>query len=91
MTTDEELINITHSKPVDIGIEAAWAGGNDGCSSVTNSLIKLLPQILSSLGNYLARYYGTGTIQTLKKVAKVILYIYIFRCVLSCCGAIKQT
>ena len=81
MTTDEELINITHSKPVDIGIEAAWAGGNDGCSSVTNSLIKLLPQILSSLGNYLARYYGTGTnlmrFQTLKKVAKVILYLYL--------------
>jgi len=49
-TSDEELMNIKHSKPVDIGIEAAWAGGNDGCSSVTNSLIKLLPQILSSLG-----------------------------------------
>jgi len=50
LTSKEELDNIRSSKNNDIGIEAAWAGGNDGCSSVTNSLIKLLPEILSDRG-----------------------------------------
>jgi len=50
LTSKEELENIRSSKNNDIGIEAAWAGGNDGCSSVTNSLIKLLPEILSDRG-----------------------------------------
>jgi len=50
VTTNEELNYVKSSVSHDIGIEAAWAGGIDGCSSVTNSLIQALPEILSSQG-----------------------------------------
>ena len=51
ITTDEELCNAKKHHMSNIGIEASWAGGKLGCDSVTNSLIQILPHILSPKGN----------------------------------------
>jgi len=50
ITTEEELCNAKQHHTSNIGIEASWAGGKLGCDSVTNSLIQILPHILSPKG-----------------------------------------
>jgi len=51
VTSDEELLNVKNSDIGSTGIEASWAGGQLGRASVTNSLIQILPQILSLKGS----------------------------------------
>jgi len=50
VTSEEELLNVRNNDTLIAGIEAAWAGGKLGCASVTNSLIQILPHILSPKG-----------------------------------------
>ena len=50
VTSDEELINVKINKTGRYGIDTSWAGGQQGCASVTNSLVEALPQILSPKG-----------------------------------------
>lgn len=51
VTSEEELLNVRNNGNLNAGIDAAWAGGKQGCESVTNSLIDILPHILSPKGN----------------------------------------
>ena len=52
ITSDEELLNVKNREVGSRGIEASWAGGKQGCASVTTYLLQALPQILSQKGNY---------------------------------------
>ena len=80
VTSDDELTYARNSKSNDIGIQAAWAGGSDGCSSVTNSLIQLLPEILSSRGKYILLLHRERgeTMFELCYFVKIIVEIKIF-------------
>jgi len=69
VTSDDELTYARNSKSNDIGIQAAWAGGSDGCSSVTNSLIQLLPEILSSRGVCYIVIEQSNNIENIKALA----------------------
>lgn len=50
VTSDEELLHVKSSGIGTAGIEASWAGGKQGCASVTNCLLNILPKILSPRG-----------------------------------------
>ena len=58
ITSDEELNNVKNTDTFNVGIDAAWAGGKFGCTSVTYSLIQLLPKILSPKGNCFIQFRG---------------------------------
>ena len=50
VTSDEELLQVKSSGIGTASIEASWAGGKQGCASVTDSLLNILPKILSPKG-----------------------------------------